>query len=248
MNNLCIIQARMGSSRLPGKMLMRLGEFTVIEYLLKRLVRSKKIDKIVVATTDQKTDDSLVDLLQKNKVEFFRGSENDVLDRYYQSALGFPEFDTIIRITGDCPLMDPEIVDQVISFFENGDYDYVNNVDPEPTFPDGMDVEVFSRNALIQAAVNATKKSDREHVTLYIRNNELFKKGFVSSDIDYSGYRLTLDEPLDLEVIRHLVNNLPPDSNFKDYLEFLDANPEYQKNNIIRRNEGLEISLKNDLI
>ena len=135
---LCIIQARTGSTRLPSQVLFEIGGVALLEYELRRVQRSELIDKIVVATTDLPADEKIAQLCQKIGVDYFRGSEKDVLDRYYQCSLQYPDYKTIIRITGDCPLIDAQVIDQVISLFEKSDCDYAGNV-KRPTFPDGMD-------------------------------------------------------------------------------------------------------------
>ena len=249
--NLCIIQARMGSTRLPGKVLKKLGEATVLEYLLKRVAQSKLIDKTVIATTNQAADDPIQVLCQKIGVDCFRGSESDVLDRHYQCALKYPEYDTIIRITGDCPLIDPRVIDRVVNFFQAGHYDYVNNnfvTEPDQeTFPDGMDVEVFSRQALTVAAKKAKLYSEREHVTPYLRHNKKFKKGLVRAKDNFSNFRLTVDHQADLEVIQFIVANSPMDASYLDYVALLQKNPEIMEKNMdINRNEGYFKALKND--
>src|SRR3989344_7836087 len=168
---LCIIQARMGSTRLPNKVLLEVKRTPLLEYEIQGVKRATLIDRIVVATTDSPADEKIVELCSKIGVDYFRGSEKDVLDRYYQCALKYPEYGTIIRITGDCPLIDPKVIDEVLRLFDEGKYDYASNVAKE-TFPDGMDIEVFTRGALKEAANGANLASEREHVTLYIRNRE----------------------------------------------------------------------------
>ena len=170
-NNLCIIQARTGSTRLPGKVLMKVNGKTLLEYEIKRIKQSKKVDKIVVATSTKKNDDKIANLCKKIGVDCFRGSEKNVLDRYYQCSLKYPEYGNIIRISADCPLIDPKVIDKVVTAFEkNKKFEYVSNV-LEETFPYGLAVEVFSRRALLLAAKNAKSAFDKEHVTPYIWRN-----------------------------------------------------------------------------
>ena len=245
---LAIIQARMGSTRLPGKTLMKVGEDTLLGYELKRVSLAKKIDYIVVATTTNKEDDAVEGLCRELKVDCFRGSEDDVLDRFYQCSLKYPDYGTIVRLTGDCPLIDPVVIDRVISFFLTEDYDYTSNVLIE-TFPDGLDVEVFTREALAEAAHEAKLLSEREHVTLYLRNQPKFKKGNLASTPNLSNFRLTVDEPADLEVVRFLAANLPYDTGYKKIVEYLEASPEVREKNLgIVKNAGLIKSLRNDRI
>ena len=189
----CIIQARMGSKRLPGKVMMRVDKQNPsIFYTLNQLKFCKKINEIVVATSTNKEDDMLVDYLEKNKINIFRGKFDDVLDRYYQCAKE-KHYDNIIRITADCPLIDPVIVDSVIDKFEKSKVDYTSNVHPR-TFPDGYDVEVFSFTAIENAWKNATLPSEREHVTPYIwKNPEKFSINNYQNNKNLSGNYLIED-------------------------------------------------------
>jgi len=247
--NLCLIQARMASTRLPGKVLMDLKGKTVLERLIERVRRAKKIDKIVVATTIDKKDDAIAAVCEKIGVDYFRGSETDVLDRYYQAAKKFG-CQNIIRITGDCPLIDPTVVDQVIEFYEQENLDYAANTNP-PTYPDGLDTEIFSMAALEKAWREAKLPSNREHVTVYIwQHPELFKQKFLKNAVDLSAKRWTLDNPEDYEFIKKVYDALypaKPDFTMNDILEFLKANPEIETiNQGIARNEGLAKSFKED--
>lgn len=245
-NNLCIIQARAGSTRLPNKVLMRVKNVPLLEYEIRRVKMSKKIDKIIVATGDKKANDKIEKLCSKMGVNCFRGSEDNVLDRFYKCSLKYPEYKNIIRITGDCPLIDPDVIDQVIRFYEKGKYDYASNILNE-TYPDGMDIEVFSLKALEESNKNAKLMSEREHVTLYIRNNKKYKKGNLEAKKDYSKFRLTVDEKKDFEVIKFLIEKSKPTASFLDYIGLLIKNPKIMKKNMdIIRNEGLLKSLKND--
>lgn len=245
-SNLCVVQARTGSSRLPGKVLLKVGSDSLLEYELKRIKQSKFIDKIVVATTTGANDDIIEKLCEKNKVDCFRGSEKDVLARYYQCSLKYPKFANIVRITGDCPLIDSAIIDKVIDLFLKNKLDYASNVEKE-TFPDGLDVEIFKREALKEAAQTAKLASQREHLTLYIRQTKKYKKGNLSSEYDFSHFRLTVDEPEDYEVIKFLVENSDLHDGYMKYISLLTKNPDIMfKNSHIIRNEGLLKSLKHD--
>lgn len=249
--NLCIIQARMGSTRLPNKILMpAVDGITMLEYELKRVQQSKKINKIVVATTDKSGDDQIQELCDKIEVDCFRGSEDDVLERYAKCAEKYPEYENIIRLTGDCPLIDPVEIDKVIELFETSGLDYASNCEAgKETYPDGLDTEIFSRKTLEQAARDSRQKSEREHVTLYIRNNPNFKKGFIQAEQDFSHFRLTLDEQVDYEVIKFVMENSMPDDGYLKYISVLTKNPDVMfKNTKIQRNEGLKKSLDNDKI
>jgi len=244
--NLCIIQARMGATRLPGKVLKKVNGITLLEYEIKRVKRANKIEKIVVATSDKKDDDKIEKLCKKINIDCFRGSEDDVLDRYYQCSLFYPKYKNIIRITGDCPLIDPTVIDNVIAFFEKNKFDYASNV-LEETFPDGMDTEIFTRNALAESAKKAKLGSEREHITQYMIKNKKFTKGNFTSEHDWPHFRLTVDEKKDFEVIKFLIENSKPNANYLDYISLLTKNPKIMlKNMNIIRNEGLLKSIKED--
>ena len=244
--NLCVIQARFSSTRLPGKILMAIGHKVLLEYVIVRVGQAKKIDKIVIATTNRKEDDAVEKLCRKIRIDCFRGSAEDVLDRYWQCAQKYPEFENIVRITGDCPLIDPKVIDKVISFFEKEKMDYASNVLVE-TYPDGMDVEIFTRAALKESTEKAKLPSEREHVTLYIRNNPIFSKTNFAHKENLSRFRLTVDNQEDLEVIKFLIENTAPTAGFQKYVSLLEKNPEIMaKNSKIKRNEGLAKSLRED--
>ncbi|MEK7173291.1 MAG: glycosyltransferase family protein [Patescibacteria group bacterium] len=242
-----IIQARTGSTRLPKKVLKKVCGKSLLEHLIERVKRVKHLDKIVVATTTKKEDEAIVKIAQKTKVEYFQGSNEDVLDRYYQAAKKF-KADIVVRITGDCPLLDPEIVDTTINLFLKTKCDYVSNTHP-PTFPDGMDVEVFSFRALERSWLEAKLISEREHVTLYVRNHpEIFRCGNVLHTKDISSLRLTVDEPSDFKLIKKIFQHLYPRKHFfgfKDILKYLESFPRLLLvNKTISRNEGLVKSLR----
>ena len=253
LKTICIIQARIGSSRLPGKILMKAGGRTLLENVLMRVGQAKKIDKIVVATTDQKGDDVTERLCKEIGIDCFRGSENDVLDRFYQAAIRF-KADVIVRVTGDCPFHDPILIDNVINFYlENEDkYDYVSNVDP-PTFPDGLDLWVFPFGTLERAWKEARLKSEREHVCPYIwKNPHLFRIGHFKSDVDYSHMRWTVDEENDLRFVKEIYKRLHKKGgtfHMQDIISLLEEYPELMNiNKEITRDEGLMKSLREDKI
>lgn len=238
----------MGATRLPGKVLLKVNNITLLEYEIKRVQQAKKIDRIVVATTINKQDDKIAELCQQIKINCFRGSEQDVLDRYYQCSLKYPEYKNIIRITGDCPLIDPKVVDDVINFFEENSFDYASNIEKE-TFPDGLDVEIFAKDALAESAKNAWLLSEREHVTQYIRKNKKFKKGNLAAKKNYANFRLTVDNKEDFEVVEFLIKNSSQTAGYLDYISLLEKNPQIMKKNMhIIRNEGLLKSLREDRI
>ena len=248
-----IIQARMGSTRLPGKVMMDLCGSPVIEHVIKRLNESKLIDKLIIATTEDENNKPIIDFCINNNIDYFIGSEDDVLDRYYQTAIdnNVNEEDIIIRITSDCPLIDPFVVDKVIEEHISNKNDYTANV-IECTYPDGLDCEVFNFNVLKDAWINANLSSQREHVTLYIRDNpDKFKLGNVKNDEDLSCLRWTLDEKEDFIFIREVYKNLFNEDSFftmDDIVQLLNEKPKLLDiNSKFTRNEGLIKSLKEDV-
>jgi len=244
-----ILQARMGSSRLPGKTLMPIFEgMNALELMLLRLGRSRRLERIIVATTTGPEDDVLVELCARAGVHCFRGDSADVLDRYYQCAVALEVRGTLVRLTGDCPLHDPEVVDQVITFFTEGGFDYAANTHP-PTYPDGLDTEVFSFEALQRAWRNATLITEREHVTYHIYTHpDEFRIGNLEGTEDYSALRWTLDELTDLEFLKAVYANIgKADAGWQEILQLLRWKPELlQINQDIGRNEGLAKSLALD--
>lgn len=246
-NVLAIIQARVGSTRLPEKVLLPLGNKTVIEQVIDRVRQTNSIDELVVATSIEKSNLPLIKLCSEKGIRIFAGSEDDVLDRFFQlSKLLKPKH--IVRITADCPLHDPEVIDMVVKSHLGSKSDYTSNTDP-PTYPDGLDVEVFTFDVLKEAWEKAKLNSEREHVTPYIRKNEKIKKHNLKNEIDLSELRLTLDEEDDYKLIKMIFDNFADREIFylHDILGYLKNNPEIQKINAgIMRNEGLLKSLKND--
>src|SRR6185369_220285 len=203
---------RMGSTRFPNKVMRTINGVPMIELLLQRLSKAKRIDRIILATSDDPRNSPLADHVRRMGYDVFQGSENDVLDRYYQAARSHQP-DTVVRITGDCPLIDPELVDQVIAAYEKQGVDYLCNTSP-PTYPDGLDTEVFSFRALEQAAQQATKPAEREHVTPFIRESGLFKIGNIAYEHDCSQERWTVDETSDFEVITAVFDHFHPRTDF----------------------------------
>lgn len=247
-----IIQARVNSSRLPKKVLKLVLGKTAIERQIERVKKSVFIQKIILAIPEGRQDNILEKAGKRLGVEVFRGSEKDVLERFYFAAKNFSLKD-IVRLTGDCPLFDWKIADEVIDFYLKNKFDYVSNVHP-PTFPDGLDVEVFSFETLEKVFQNASLKSEREHVTPYIANHpELFKTGnLIRNGNDLSFLRLTLDEPKDLILIRKIYSELYGKKKYftlDDILKVFKEKSEFIKiNQSIKRNEGLLKSLKEDNI
>jgi len=202
-----IIQARMGSTRLPEKIMMELNEKTVLKHVIDRVKLCSKLDEIIIATTNSVNDDLVFEKALEYGSSIFRGSEDDVLERYYQAALMY-NLDVIVRITSDCPLIDPNVIDQIISAYINSEYDIVSNAGDEKyrTFPRGLDTEVFSVQALDKAYLNADKEYQREHVTPYLYENmEVF---YYMNDINYSQYRWTLDTKDDYKLISEIYRHL----------------------------------------
>ena len=210
----------MGSTRLPGKVLKTIGDRPMLECVVNQVSHSKRIDHIILATSTNKNDLDIVDLARSLDIQFFRGSENDVLDRYYRCAEQFALND-IVRITGDCPLIDPHIIDKTIKLYESGKYDYVNNF-IEEDFPNGVTTEIISRDALKRTWENSLPE-DREHVTPYIiRNPQYFKIGYQPVK-EYPKTHLSVDTKEDLERVRDIyskITNRP--ILIEDVLEYYD--------------------------
>ncbi|MDD4907492.1 MAG: glycosyltransferase family protein [Candidatus Omnitrophica bacterium] len=248
---IAIIQARTGSRRLPGKVLRLMAGKPVLEHIIDRVKGARRIQEVMVATTILKEDLNIVSLCAAKGVRVYCGSENDVLDRYYQAAR-LVQADNIVRITGDCPLIDPVIINKVINHHLRSRADYSANV-LKHTFPDGEDVEVFSFNALEKAWKEARLLSEREHVTPYIwKNPRRFTLSGIEHQDDLSAKRWTLDNPQDLKFIdmiyRHLYGK-KRSFGMTDVLKLLKSHPEYEMINAkISRNEGYAKSLKNDKV
>ncbi len=246
-----IIQARMGSTRLPGKVLMDINGKPLVQRVIDRVKYATLVDKIILATTLDRSDNKLADLGKAMNVDLFRGSRDDVLDRYYQVANTFG-VDVIARITADCPLIDPSIIDQAITTFLDGDYDYVSTAYPDASFPDGLDVCIFSICTLEKAWKEALMPSEREHVTPYIwKNPRIFRTKNIKHTEDLSAMRWTVDEESDLEFVREVYHSLDDNTGSMFYmseiLDLINKHPEILKiNQGIERNKGYHISLKED--
>jgi spore coat polysaccharide biosynthesis protein SpsF len=248
MRTVCIIQARMSSTRLPGKVLLPLVGRAVLSHLLERLSYCTTLSEVVVATSDDASDDVLAQWCLDQGVQVFRGSLNDVLDRYYQCALSH-QAQAVVRITADCPALDPALVDDVVGGFQAGAYDlfYLGG-----EFPDGLDCAVFSFSALQRAWREARLPSEREHVGPYVVNHpEWFRIGHLEKFKGLAHHRWTLDEPRDLVFLQSVFERLqqPTGRPFltQDLLGLLDREPELmQANDGILRNEGLIKSLVTD--
>ncbi len=234
MKVVAIVQARMGSTRLPNKVMKKINGQTMIELLLQRLSLTKSIAEIVLATSDDYRNSALISHVESLGFKVFQGSEADVLARYLGAA-ELVDAEVIVRVTGDCPLIDPEIVDQCVEKFIKSKVDYLSNIQP-PSYPDGLDTEVFSIAALRCSANEATKSYDREHVTPYLRENAQFSRATIRSENDYSSHRWTVDEQADFEVIKNIFNFFAPRMNFS-WLEVLEL--EAQQPNLFAANYGL---------
>lgn len=242
-----IVQARMGSKRLPGKVMKEVLGKPLIGYLLERLSRSKKIDGIVLATSVNKENDILCDYVEGIGYEVFRGSEQDVLGRYYQAAKKY-NAKTVVRITGDCPLIDPGVCDELVKLYSKNGAEVARIT---PRLAEGLDCEVFSFKVLEYMHKNAERPSEKEHVTMYITNNPaIFKINVLEKAEDEGMYRITVDEPEDFEVVKNIIENLYKPGEFFDFgkiKNYLDQNPDiFRINAHITRNEGLKKSLDNE--
>jgi spore coat polysaccharide biosynthesis protein SpsF len=226
-----INQARMTSTRLPKKVLKEVLGKPLLEYQIERLRRVKLADEIVVATTINETDQPIIDLCDRLFIPTYRGSEEDVLSRYYGVAIAY-QADIIVRVTSDCPIIDPKVIDQVIQYYLDAypKYDYVSNC-LERSYPRGMDTEVFSFYTLAQAFHQATASPDREHVTPFIyRRTDVYQLGQMNYFENHSNHRWTVDTPEDFELIRKIIEALypyKPKFSLEDCLELLSQRPEW---------------------
>lgn len=222
-----IIQARMGSTRTPGKTMLKISGHPLLYYCLHRIKKAQFIDKIIVATTTSQSDDIIESWCKKNTIAFFRGSENDVLDRYYHAARE-EKADIIVRITSDCPFVDPEIIDMLIETLLKYTVDYASNRITTRTWPHGLDVEVFSFQALEKAWKEARSQYEREHVTPYIMNHpEIFSLLEVPYFEDLSDFRLTVDYPEDIDFTKVLIEHHgAADKSWEQIIDILRKHPE----------------------
>lgn len=239
MRTVVLLQARMGSTRLPGKVMRPICGTPLIGLLIGRLRRARTVDAIVLATSDDPRNQPLADYVANLGVPVSRGSENDVLSRFRQAAVEHPA-DVYVRVTGDCPLVDPEVVDACVGALAGGGFDYVSNT-LVPTYPDGLDVEAFTAQALALAAAHATNSYDREHVTPFVKNAENVRRENVTAPADYSRERWTVDEPEDFELVARIFEHFSPRTDFswREVLGLRQEHPEwFSLNAHLLRNEG----------
>lgn len=250
-NVLLIVQARINSTRLPGKVMMDISGKPMLLHIINRIKPCKTINKIIIATTKRDEDQAIIELAKNSNIETFSGDENDVLDRYYQAAKAF-KGNVIVRVCGDCPLIDYELIDRFVLFYLNNSskFDYVG-MGENSHYPYGLDVEVFSFKALEKAWKEAKLSSEREHVTPYIwKNTNLFRCTFLKSDEDLSNFLWAVDRQEDLNFIRKIYDNLYDTNKIfltNDVLKLLKENPnllEINKNSI--RREGYYKSINHD--
>lgn len=230
----CIVQARMGSTRLSGKTLLKIDGTPMLGLVLKRLAKSRLLDEIVVATTELEEDSTIEEFCKREGVKCFRGHDKNVLSRFFYCA-SKEAFDVVVRITGDCPLTSPVVIDLCIEKFLKGGFDYVSNVHKR-TFPRGLDVEVFSYAALFDAFKSSDSKLHREHVTMYIYHNERhFKLGSIENDGSFGSpeLRFCVDTKADFEFVSRIVEHFGGvDVGFSEVIDFVEGNPKLKAGNI----------------
>ena len=245
MKIIAITQARTGSTRFPYKIMNKIENETLLSIHINRIKKAKKINSIIIATTSKKNDDVIKQQADKLKVNCFRGDEDDVLDRFYQAAkIHNPDY--VVRLTSDCPLIDPILIDEIIKATISSNVDYCSNTLIE-SYPDGQDIEVFTFSALKKAWKESVLKSEREHVTPFMKKN--FKSiNIHSNNMEFNKVRMTVDEPNDLVVINKLVDKLGLNENWQNYTKlYLNDKNIRSANDFIIRNEGYIKSIKKDL-
>ena len=245
MKIIAITQARTGSTRFPYKIMNKIGDETLLSIHINRIKKAKKINSIIIATTNKKNDDVIKQQADKLNVNCFRGDEDDVLDRFYQAAkIHNPDY--VVRLTSDCPLIDPILIDEIIEATISSNVDYCSNTLIE-SYPDGQDIEVFTFNALKKAWKESVLLSDREHVTPYMKKN--FKSiNIHSNNMEFNKVRMTVDEPNDFEVICKLVDQLGLSNSWQNYTNLYLNDPTINSfNNSIIRNEGYLKSINKEI-
>ena len=256
MTTTAIIQARMGSRRLPGKVLFAVGGKPLLGWMLDRLSTCNQIDQIIVATSVDKSDDAIEEFANSYGCNLFRGSHDDVLDRYYQTARSLKcSPDLVVRLTADCPLIDPEVVDNIIEIMKKSPLDFISNSEPLPSsWPDGMDVSIMTFSALTKAWEIAKKPSEREHVTfIFWEKDNHFKCQRVECHEDFSQYRLTVDYKEDFDLVKNIILNFinkEKDLRFvsmQEIINYLQSHPELLAiNGQYSRGEGWKTSFEKD--
>mgnify|MGYP006089232569 FL=1 len=245
-----MIQARTGSSRLFGKVLSQIENKPMIWHVINRVKKIESVQQIALITTKEESDQVLLDIAKNEDIIGFTGDTTNVLNRHYQCALKISA-DPIIRITSDCPIIDPYLVEEMLQFFLTHNYDYVSNIHPA-TYPDGLDVEIFSFQTLEKTFLDAKLNSEKEHVTPYMEKHpELFNIFNFENNEDLSHIRLTVDQKEDLELIQNLYSVMSPKNDFglNEIKDIFSKNPElFRINSKYRRNEGYLKSLKEDEI
>jgi spore coat polysaccharide biosynthesis protein SpsF len=223
------IEARMTSSRLPGKVLMpAIDDISMLEYMVKRVEKSTLIDEVIIATTINKTDDPIIELCEKLNIKYYRGSENDVLQRVLEAHLSI-DSDVIVELTGDCPIIDPIVIDKVVAKYLENDYDYVSNGHIR-SYPDGFDVQIFSTKLLTEVEKLATDLYDRENVSSYIYKGDTYKlQEVVAEENEYwPELRVTLDDTGDYLLIKEIIKHFHEDKNYdytvKEVVEYVKSN------------------------
>ena len=222
-----IVQARMGSSRFPGKTLADVNGKPMLERFLERVRSSRHVEEIIIATTTEAKDDPIVEFAKARGIKCIRGSETDVLERFQQAAARFG-VDTVVRATPDCPLIDPSVMDRVIELYREGRYDYASNT-LGCSYPDGLDVEVFSRDALERTHREAVLPSEREHVTLHMKNSGKFRVGCLEAPESLSGFKWSVDREEDLAFVRAVYRHLEENGHtfhHEEILQLLREHPE----------------------
>jgi spore coat polysaccharide biosynthesis protein SpsF len=241
MKTVAFIQARMSSSRFPGKVLAPLADQPMIVFMVERARRARRVDEVVVVTSTDSSDDALAEVLARHSIPCFRGDLADVLKRFHDAAVRY-DATHIVRLTGDCPLVDPALVDTVLEARAQSGADYASNIDP-PSFPDGFDVECCTRPTLMRAFEEARAQPEREHVTLWMRSAQAaLKRKNVHAIGDFSSIRLTVDYPDDLLAVRRVVEScqrVRRNFDLFDVLRALSETPEIMQLNPHMRNEAL---------
>lgn len=248
-----ILQARTSSSRLPNKVLRPLLGVPMMQRQIERILRSQSLDKLIVATSTDQTDDAIASLCKSLSVECYRGSLTDVLDRLYNASVAagaVSPTDHIVRLTADCPLFDASVLDRLVQLHAKGDFDYSSNAHV-PSFPDGLDCEIMKFETLKAAWTDARAATDREHATHFIYTHpDRFRLGLLKSTDDLSNLRWTVDEKDDFAFVEAVYEELFDSKNdfgMNDVLDLLRRRPELEElGSTARRNEGLEKSLKSD--